>query len=134
MDDKTPASTTDKKCIFVVEDYAPSVVVVTYFLDELGYDYDVARDGREAVEKFERSRYAAVLMDIQMPEMDGMEAIRHIRKFEEQKGMAHTPIVPMTGRITEDDRFLCRKMGIDNLLGKPFDKAQLKDILDAIIV
>lgn len=122
-----------KQNILVVEDYEPNILVVTHFLSELEYYYDTARNGREAVDKFKNSPYTAILMDLQLPEMDGMEAIRQIRAHEGERNIARTPIVAMTGRATEEDRYLCQRSGADGLLAKPFSKDGLKNILEDAI-
>jgi CheY-like chemotaxis protein len=106
--------------VLVVEDYEPNAVVTTSFLDELGYGHDVAPDGERALEKFSVGRYALVLMDIQMPGIDGMETARRMRAHEKEKKIAPTPIVAVTARATEDDRILCLKAGMNDCLSKPF--------------
>jgi CheY-like chemotaxis protein len=116
-------------CILLVEDYEPNILVTTSFLEELGRRVEVARNGREALEKFPASRYALVFMDLQLPDMDGFEVTKRIRAMEKEQGLSDTPIVAVTGRATEDDRLLCMKAGMNECLSKPFHRDQLEGML-----
>jgi two-component system, sensor histidine kinase and response regulator len=86
-------------------------------LDRLGYRADVASDGHEAVQSFLRQPYAAILMDCQMPEVDGFEATARIR---EREGTGHrTPIIAMTASAMLGDRERCLSAGMDDYVAKP---------------
>ncbi len=109
----------------MVEDYEPNVIVAGTILSHLGYDYDVATNGFEALRKFANGKYDVILMDIQMHELDGLEATRRIRKIETDKKLERTPIVAMTAHVREQDKDKCLEAGMDDFIPKPFEPAML---------
>ncbi len=113
--------------ILLVEDYEGNVVVLSFILDDLGCGYDIARTGLEALNLWKDNTYDMVLMDIQMPEMDGITATRHIRSMEEEKGMQRTPIIGMTAHALVGDRDKCLAAGMDGYLPKPIVEIDLKE-------
>lgn len=118
--------------ILLVEDHYPNVLVATTLLEEFGYNYDVAQNGHEAINKFRSENYDAILMDIQMPGMDGFETCGMIRKMEKERN-DFTPIIAMTAHAMESDRELCLKSGMDDYISKPFRPAELKAKLEQAI-
>jgi PAS domain S-box-containing protein len=120
-----------KPRILLVEDYAPNVLVTGTFLEEFGYEYDVASDGNEALEKTKDKNYAAVLMDVQMHGMNGLEATAAIRKREEG-GTRRIPIIGMTAHALSGDRERCLKAGMDEYLSKPFNPDHLEKLLKSL--
>lgn len=113
--------------ILLVEDYEGNIVVLSFILDDLGCGYDVARTGLEALNLWKEKSYDMVLMDIQMPEMDGITATQHIRRMEEEKGVARTPIIGMTAHALVGDRDKCLEAGMDAYLPKPIVETDLKE-------
>ncbi len=113
--------------ILVVEDNAVNRKVAVGILRNLGYDADVAADGIEAVEALQHARYDAVLMDCQMPRMDGYDATRAIRSLE--NGERHTPIIAMTASAMASDRAACLDAGMDDFLSKPIARDALASTL-----
>jgi signal transduction histidine kinase/ActR/RegA family two-component response regulator len=111
--------------VLVVEDNEVNARVAARVLERLGYEAEIAGDGREAVAACERRAFDAVLMDCQMPEMDGLEATARIRAVE---GARRTPIVALTAGAEERAR--CLAAGMDDLLPKPFTARQLQRLLD----
>ena len=89
-------------------------------LKRLGYDCDVVADGGRALAAIETARYDVVFMDVQMPELDGLEVTRRVKRA------AHAPwIVAMTAHALEDDRRQCLDAGMDDYLSKPIQLAEL---------
>jgi len=117
------------KNVLVVEDYEPNTLVATSMLDHLGYSYEVAQNGLEALRKAERGTFDAILMDVQMPGMDGFESTRLIRAFEKEQKLEATPIIAMTAHVLDRDKSLCFEAGMNDFIPKPFDPAYLKGLL-----
>jgi signal transduction histidine kinase/DNA-binding response OmpR family regulator len=103
--------------VLVVEDNAANLKVTVRMVERLGYRADVANNGVEAVTILQRVQYDAVLMDCQMPEMDGYEATRRIRSHEDAG--RHVPIIAMTAAALAGDRERCLAAGMDDYLSKP---------------
>lgn len=115
--------------ILLVEDYEPNILVATIMLKNFGYHYEVARNGKEAIDRFSPEKYSLVLLDVEMPIMDGYETTRHIRGFEKAKGSARTPIIAMTAHALKGDREKCLAAGMDDYIPKPFNPHQLQAAL-----
>jgi two-component system, sensor histidine kinase and response regulator len=103
--------------ILLVEDNKVNQLVGTKVLESLGYAFAIANNGAEGVRAFEAGEYDAVLMDCQMPEMDGYEATAEIRRLEAD--MSHIPIIAMTAAAMEGDRERCIAAGMDDFITKP---------------
>jgi signal transduction histidine kinase/ligand-binding sensor domain-containing protein/CheY-like chemotaxis protein len=114
--------------VLLAEDNPISQKVATKMLQRLGCQVDVAATGSAAVAMFERRKYDLILMDCQMPEMDGYEATRAIRARE--KGAAHVPVIALTASTLPGDRHKCMEAGMDDYLPKPIDRDMLKQVLD----
>jgi CheY-like chemotaxis protein/HPt (histidine-containing phosphotransfer) domain-containing protein len=93
-------------------------------LEQSGYAVDCASDGAEAVSLVRASRYDLILMDMQMPGMDGATATRRIRAMADQ--MRHVPIIAMTANVLSGDLRRCREAGMDDHIGKPFERSALR--------
>lgn len=116
--------------ILLVEDYEPNILVATVMLKNFGYRYEVARNGKEAVNKFSPDKYSLVLLDVQMPFMDGYEATRHLRALEQgKKGSSRVPIIAMTAHALKGDREKCIAAGMSDYIPKPFNPHQLQAVL-----
>ncbi|CAM2069420.1 Response regulator [Sulfidibacter corallicola] len=113
--------------ILLVEDNAINRKLTTALLERMGYRADWAGNGLEALEAMQKRRYDLVLMDIQMPKMDGLQATREIRALGEQ---AHQPrIVALTANAMQKDREACLEAGMDDYLTKPIDIDDLTAVL-----
>ncbi len=126
LNDKLRALIGGKKKILLVEDYEGNIVVLSYILNELNCAYDVARTGLEAVQSWKEHHYDLILMDVQMPEMDGLTATRTIRKMEEEQGLDATPIIGLTAHALVADKQNCIDAGMNDYLSKPIVEADLK--------
>ena len=115
--------------ILVAEDHPINQEVALLLLRELGFEAHVAENGQQAVEIMKRTPYSLIFMDCQMPEMDGFEATRSIRKLETRSGK-HIPIIAMTAHAVEGSREQCLAAGMDDYISKPIDPEELKVILE----
>ncbi|MDE1153587.1 MAG: response regulator [Micavibrio sp.] len=122
-----------RKNILLVEDYEPNVLVAGALLEQLGYNYDVAENGVSALRKFVQGNYEVILMDVQMNELDGLEATRRIRSLEKDRTLPHTPIIAMTAHAREQDRATCIEAGMDDFIPKPFNSMLLAEKLATYI-
>jgi CheY-like chemotaxis protein/HPt (histidine-containing phosphotransfer) domain-containing protein len=98
-------------------------------LHRIGYRTILAENGRVAIEHFLKYDVAAVLLDCQMPEMDGFEAASVLRKIEASGTLAHTPIIALTAHATPDDEWRCRHVGMDGFLAKPVKADAIRGVL-----
>ena len=119
--------------LLVVEDNRVSQKVALLMLKKMGYRADVANNGREAVEALKQVPYDLVLMDQQMPEMDGLSATRTIRASVDILNR-RVPIIAMTANALKGDRERCLEAGMDDYLSKPVKPDQLKDKLDQWLI
>ena len=113
--------------VLLAEDDYINQTVVTALLNQLGLSVTVVGNGREAVDELLANHYHLVLMDLQMPGIDGLEATRQIRLLEGNKGKI--PIVALTAHAMEKDREKCRQAGMNDFLSKPIDSDQLNLVL-----
>jgi CheY-like chemotaxis protein len=113
----------------VAEDYEANRMVVEQLLKLLGCSVDSVANGRQAVEAMSRGPYDLVLMDVQMPVMDGLAATAAIRTMEEPLG-THTPILAYTAYSMEEDLQRCLRAGMDDILIKP---TQFNDLTTALV-
>jgi CheY-like chemotaxis protein len=112
--------------ILLAEDNAVNQKLAIRILEQMGYRADVASNGLEAVESIERQLYDVILMDIQMPEMDGLDAAKSIRKL---KDAAQPHIIAMTANAMEGDREMCIAAGMDDYISKPIRVNELVEAL-----
>ena len=111
--------------VLVAEDDPTNQAVVSRILSRLGIDADVVPNGTAAVKALENSSYALVLMDVQMPEMDGFETTGIIRDPQSRVRDHQIPIIAMTAHVRQSDRESCRNAGMDGFVGKPFSTKSL---------
>ncbi len=114
--------------ILVVDDVPVNLIVIEKMLDSLGYHVESATNGREAVKAVKSGRYDMIFMDIQMPEMDGLEATHKIRALDTES--SGVPIVAITANTQVSDRDACIESGMNDFIAKPFVKKQLVALLE----
>jgi len=130
LEDGRGAHVAARARVLVVEDDPLIQKMVVRILNKLGYDTDVASDGREAVAAHARRSFDAILMDCQMPEMDGFEATKAIRAAELARGR-HTPILALTAML--GSRARCIEAGMDDHLMKPVRPVDLAAAIEKAI-
>jgi CheY-like chemotaxis protein len=116
----------------LAEDNVVNQKLAVRLLEKHGHCVVVAANGLEALAAIERQAFDLVLMDIQMPEMDGLEATRAIRENERLSG-GHLPIVAMTAHAMKGDKEICLQTGMDSYISKPINSTELFSVLDLVI-
>jgi CheY-like chemotaxis protein len=112
--------------VLLAEDNAVNQKFAIRAIEKAGHSVVVANNGREAVDAWQGEAFDVVLMDVQMPEMDGFEATSTIRKLErEQAASAHTPIIAMTANAMKGDKQRCLEAGMDGYVSKPVKRQTL---------
>jgi TMAO reductase system sensor TorS len=115
--------------VLLVEDNPVNQMVARKMLEKLGLDSILAANGQQALDVLEKEMVDAVLMDCQMPEMDGFEATRQFRQREQASGANTLPVIAMTANVMEGDRERCLQAGMDDYLGKPVRMDELESTL-----
>ena len=118
--------------ILLAEDNVVNQRLAIHLLEKLGHTCVLVKNGREALEAFEREKFDLILMDVQMPEMGGFEAVRLIRVLEQQSGM-HTPIIALTAHAMKGDRERCLEAGMDDYLVKPIHRVELCNVVGSYV-
>jgi signal transduction histidine kinase/CheY-like chemotaxis protein len=119
--------------VLIAEDNPVNQRVATLMLRKRGYDVTMANNGREALERFIEHEFDVVLMDIQMPEVDGWEAFAAIRRHEEQCHLRSTPVIALTAHATAGDRERCLALGMNGYVSKPVTAPVLYAAIDACL-
>jgi signal transduction histidine kinase/CheY-like chemotaxis protein len=126
-----PIPTTDGWRILVAEDMAVNQLVARGLIEARGHHVDVAADGVEAIAKAEANDYDLILMDMQMPRMDGLEATRVIRARGGK--LARIPIIAMTANAFGSDQAACSEAGMNDFIAKPVDAERLHETVDRVM-
>jgi two-component system, sensor histidine kinase and response regulator len=114
--------------VLVAEDNAVNQRLAARLLEKRGHSVKVANNGREAVETLEKEKFDLVLMDVQMPEMDGLEATATIRE-KEKESLERLPVIALTAHAMKGDREKCLAVGMDGYLTKPIRPQELDELL-----
>jgi two-component system sensor histidine kinase/response regulator len=120
--------------ILVAEDHPANQLVIRVLLERRGLHAECVADGNTALAALESGNYDLILMDCQMPALDGYEATREIRRRERRRGSGHIPIVALTAHALEGDRRRCLAAGMDDYLAKPLRQDELDAVLDRWLV
>ena len=121
-------------CVLVAEDHPVNELLMTQLLKRLDCTVRLARDGQQAVEQWARGGVDLVLMDVQMPGSNGLEATRQIRDQEIRQGLPHTPIVAVTANAMNGDRETCLAAGMDGYTPKPVSPQALMEAMDQALL
>jgi signal transduction histidine kinase/ActR/RegA family two-component response regulator len=124
------ARVASRRQILVAEDNAVNQILIKALLDRMGHGSDLVGDGAEAVRQAQAAHYDLVLMDVQMPAMDGLTATRAMRALP--GWTARVPIVAMTANAMADDRSACLAAGMDDYVSKPIDAQKLAQVIDQV--
>jgi len=129
QDDMSDISQFDCR-ILLAEDNLTNQIVAEAMLELFGCDVDLTTNGKEAVQAVKEQKYDLILMDCQMPELDGYSATGKIRDFEKLTETTHTPIIALTAHAMSGDRQRCISAGMDDYLSKPLQQVQLELVLE----
>jgi CheY-like chemotaxis protein len=119
--------------VLVVDDNAVNRTLVTALLERIGILVDSADDGRSALVRIAAGGHDLVLMDMEMPGMDGLSATRALRADEAATGRPRLPVVALTANAMAEDRARCEEVGMDGYLAKPIAVAQLRAELERLL-
>jgi CheY-like chemotaxis protein len=126
---KTPAAV-EGALVLIAEDNEINQIVAGELLRTAGYGFELVSNGEQAVEAARSGRFAAILMDCQMPVLDGFEAARRIRELEAGRGDgSHVRIIALTANAMKGDRERCLAAGMDGYVSKPINPSQLLETI-----
>ena len=125
--------TNGKVRILVAEDDAVNQYIIKKMFDPINYELVIVNDGSEVFGEIKNNDFDVILMDVNMPNMDGIEATEKIRKKEEKTGK-HIPIIGITAFSDEDERDNYLELGMDDFLPKPFLDKNLKEVVNRCLV
>ena len=117
--------------ILIVDDMETNILTAKALIGKQGFSTDQAKNGLEAVQKHKKNRYDLILMDCQMPVMNGFDACRQIRLNEKDLKIDYVPIIAMTGNAFESDQKKCFDAGMDDFIAKPVDPAVLSQKINS---
>ena len=121
--------TSNLEPVLVVDDNEVNRLIARHHLESIGLNVEVATNGHDALNRIRETSYAAVLMDCEMPVMDGLAATRSLRDWETTAGRQRTPVIALTAHAFSEHQEKCRKAGMDAYLSKPYRREQLLEAL-----
>lgn len=122
--------------ILIVEDDSTNQLLIKLLLEVKKWEFDCVSNGHEALEAFKKNKYSIILMDIQMPELDGYEATLEIRKIEQERGTPEAEkaqIIAITAYAMKGDREKCLNAGVNEYISKPIDTNLLYETIQKCI-
>ena len=126
---KTPPAPKQALKILIAEDNVVNQLVISNMLRDQSTEIELAENGKIAFEKFQAQKPDMIIMDVSMPEMDGHQATRAIRSYEEENNLERTPIIGATAHVMEEDRQKCHEAGMDDYMSKPIRKEVIVGML-----
>src|SRR4029453_14913682 len=129
----TPTRAASRLRVLVAEDNPVNQKLAQHLLERRGHTPILVGNGREGVELTARDRFDLVLMDLQMPEMDGFEATAAIRTREREAGQPRVPIIPLTAHAMQGDRRRCLDADMDGYVAKPIKPVELFEVIDRVM-
>ena len=120
--------------VLIVEDNRINQKLTAKILEKNGYSYDVAANGKEALNLYRENRYDLVLMDCLMPEMDGYVATLKIRQFEKKNNLRRIPVIALTANVMKGERQKVLSAGMDDYIAKPVNPQNMIDLLEKWLV
>ena len=117
----------------MVDDDIVNRVIAKSHLEKLGFEVDQVVDGKDCITKFKEQKYDLIIMDLQMPELDGFEATEEIRQLEQESGQNPVPILALSASILGTIWERCELVGMNGYLGKPFRSEELKQKLQELM-
>ncbi|BFU78758.1 hypothetical protein ALC152_19730 [Arcobacter sp. 15-2] len=133
IDSKREKITFENKRILLVEDNKSNQILMSVILKQMNLAFDIANNGEEAVDIFKINKYDLVLMDENMPKMNGLEASKIILDYEKTHTIKHTPIVALTANSLTEDKKRFLDAGMDEYLSKPIDRFELNRVLQKLL-
>lgn len=118
----------DDRRVLVVEDDEKNQIVFSVLLKRMGLEFDIAMNGKQAIDAVRNKTYSIILMDVRMPQIDGIEATKTIRSLGSVNGK-QIPIVAVTAQAMEGDRERCIWAGMSDYLAKPFTREELENTI-----
>lgn len=115
--------------ILAADDSVPNQVLIKFYASQAGFQIDIARNGREAVDFFRKKTYSIVFLDIHMPELDGFEALNQMRQIEIENILPETPILALTGSTFQEEGTTCLDAGFDDFVEKSTIQETLAEII-----
>ncbi|MFY9090064.1 ATP-binding protein [Arcobacter aquimarinus] len=120
--------------ILVAEDNSANQELISYILEEMGIEFTIKNNGLEILNEFKKESFDLILMDINMPVLDGVETFKQIRIYEKENNLGKTPIIALTANAIKGDKQRFLDIGMDNYLTKPINVKELKNIFDIYLV
>jgi CheY-like chemotaxis protein len=125
------SNTSSKKQVLLVDDHEPNTMIARFVMEDLGLDFDVVHSGHDAICKFQENNYSVIVMDVQMPGIDGLETTRRIRQMETEHNLTPAFIIAWTAHHSCKDE--CFDAGMNDFLPKPFAPEDLTSKISAVI-
>ena len=122
-----------KAHVLIVEDNKTNQMLMGMILEDLEITYDIANDGAEGVLSFKQSNYDVVLMDENMPNMNGIEATKRIRELEKEQSLTATPKIAVTANALSEDRQRFLAAGMDDYISKPYGEEDIVKVLQKFL-